>query len=126
MVWSRTGIVVLTGALTSWPRWPHVPIRTCWPTRNDCSSTSWNVCSLVTSKTTMSRGSSCTYRRAVHDEVHGNVRRYNGGRCQGEAYKSLPAAAYGDEVGGRRVESVPSGIYPPKEGVTVVVSAAHS
>src|ERR1700678_2790269 len=44
----------------------------------------------------------------------------------GEAYKSLPAAAYGDEVGGRRVESFPSGIYPAKEGVTVVVSAADS
>jgi RNA polymerase primary sigma factor len=44
----------------------------------------------------------------------------------GEAYKSLPAAAYGDEVGGRRVESFPSGIYPAKEGVTVVVSAANS
>jgi len=29
-------------------------------------------------------------------------------------------------VGGRRVESVPSGIYPAKEGVTVVVSAANS
>jgi len=43
-----------------------------------------------------------------------------------EAYKSLPAAAYGDEVGGRRVESFPSGIYPAKEGVTVVVSAANS
>src|SRR5215472_4234503 len=41
-------------------------------------------------------------------------------------YKSLPGAAYGDEVGGRRVESVPSGIYPAKEGVTVVVSAANS
>src|ERR1700678_989875 len=44
----------------------------------------------------------------------------------GEVYKSLPAAAYGDEVGGRRVESFPSGIYPAKEGVTVVVSAANS
>src|SRR5215472_4588082 len=41
-------------------------------------------------------------------------------------YKSLPGAAYGDEVGGRRVDSVPSGIYPAKEGVTVVVSAANS
>ena len=29
-------------------------------------------------------------------------------------------------MGGRRVESVPSGIYPAKEGVTVVVSAANS
>jgi len=29
-------------------------------------------------------------------------------------------------VGGMRVESVPSGIYPAKEGVTVVVSAANS
>jgi RNA polymerase primary sigma factor len=44
----------------------------------------------------------------------------------GETYKSLPAAAYGDEVGGRRVESVPSGIYAAKEGVTVAVSAANS
>src|SRR5215472_8966924 len=41
-------------------------------------------------------------------------------------YKSLPGAAYGDEVGDRRVESVPSGIYPAKRGVTVVVSAANS
>jgi RNA polymerase primary sigma factor len=44
----------------------------------------------------------------------------------GETYKSLPAAAYGDEVGGMRVESVPSGIYAAKEGVTVAVSAASS
>src|ERR1700749_2202867 len=29
-------------------------------------------------------------------------------------------------MGGRRVESVPSGIYPAKRGVTVVVSAANS
>src|SRR5258708_24914063 len=93
MVWSRTGIVVLTGALTSWPRWPHVPIRTCWPTRNDCSSTSWNVCSLVTSKTTTSRCSSCTCRRSVRDEFGGVL----GVGAWAEAYKSLPAAAYGDE-----------------------------
>src|SRR5438105_12604093 len=102
-------------ASRSWPRRPHARTRICSATRNGFWSTWLTVCSLVTNKMTTSPCWSCTCRRGVRGEGAG-----------AEAYKSLPGAAYGDEVGDRRVESVRSGIYPAKEGVTVVVSAANS